>query len=142
MVTAHDAAEIARHGHFAQPNADRQARYSAWVEPRIESGTYIGWLAVADSRVLGGAGAVLLDWGPTRANPGGQMARIANVYIYEAWRRRGIARLLLTRVIEQCESLGISEFNLAATDEARSLYSSMGFASYPAEMRRRAVTLG
>ena len=52
------------------------------------------------------AGAVLLDWGPTRANPGGQMARIVNVFTADAVRGRGIARELLRAVIEQCEALG------------------------------------
>ena len=136
-VTAADASQIAVHGHFAMPDLERQARYAAWVAPRIETGSYIGWFAVHEGRVIGGAGAVLLDWGPTRSNASGCMARIANVYIEDCWRRRGVARALLNQVLAQCESRGIGEFNLGTTPVARSLYESLGFESYPAEMRRR-----
>lgn len=138
-VTADDASQIAAHGHFAMPDAERQARYAAWAAPRIKSGTYIGWFAVREGQVLGGAGAVLLDWGPTRSNASGRMARIANVYVEDVWRRRGIARSLLERVLSECESRGAGEFNLGATPDARSLYESLGFESYAAEMRRRVV---
>jgi GNAT superfamily N-acetyltransferase len=65
------------------------------------------------------------------------MARVVNVFTDAAWRRHGIARALLQNVLADCEALGVREFNLGATPDARSLYSSLGFQSYPAEMRRR-----
>jgi GNAT superfamily N-acetyltransferase len=135
-----DAAAVAAHGAFQAADDSRRAGYAAWVRPRIEAGTYVGWLALGvDDRIVGGAGAVLLDWGPTRANPCGTMARVANVFTDEAWRRRGIARALLGRVLADCEALGIREFNLGATPDARALYRAFGFQDYPAEMRRRAT---
>jgi GNAT superfamily N-acetyltransferase len=94
-------------------------------------------LAVDGDVVVSGAGAVLLDWGPTRANPGGQMARVVNVFTLENWRRRGIARALLQEVLRRCEDLGVCEFNLGATQAGRKLYRSLGFDEYRAEMRRR-----
>lgn len=111
--------------------------YAAWVRPRIEAGRYVGVLAVDGDVVVGGAGAVLLDWGPTRANPGGQLARIVNVFTVAKWRRRGIARALLQVLLQRCEEMGVSEFNLGATEAGRELYRSLGFNEYPAEMRRR-----
>ncbi len=65
------------------------------------------------------------------------MARIVNVFVEEPLRGRGVARELLQVVMRQCEALGVREFNLAATEDGRSLYRSLGFADYPAEMRRR-----
>lgn len=137
-VEAADADHVAAHGCYRDDDAARRPGYAAWVRPRIEAGRYVGRLAVVEGRVVGGAGAVLLDWGPTRANPGGQMARIVNVFTAEPQRGRGIARALLAAVIAQCEADGVREFNLGATSEGRALYRSFGFADYPAEMRRRA----
>jgi GNAT superfamily N-acetyltransferase len=137
-VQSDDAPQVALHGCYRDDDAARRPAYSAWVRARIEAGSYLGWLAVNDSVVVGGAGAVLLDWGPTRANPGGQMARIVNVFTSESWRRRGIAKSLLHSVIEQCEAAGVREFNLGASADGRALYRSLGFEDYPAEMRRRA----
>lgn len=138
-ATPDDADAIAAHAHYLESHASHRPGYAAWVGPRLGSGAYIGWLAVGDGKVIGGAGAVLLDWGPTRANPGGRMARIVCVFVDEAWRRRGIARTLTQRVLRDCEDLGIREFNLAASSDAQPLYAALGFAPYPAEMRRRVV---
>ena len=65
------------------------------------------------------------------------MARINNVFTDSNWRRQGVARALLATVLDQCESLGVREFNLGATAEAHSLYASLGFETYAPEMRRR-----
>jgi GNAT superfamily N-acetyltransferase len=78
--------------------------------------------------------------GPTRDNPRGTLARVANVFTDEAWRRRGVARALLRAVLAHCEAAGVREFNLGATAEAAALYASLGFTAYPAEMRRRAAS--
>lgn len=139
-VLAGDAAQVAAHGCYRDEDAVRRPGYAVWVGPRIAACRYIGWLAVRGDEVVGGAGAVLLDWGPTRANPDGQMARIVNVYTVPPLRGQGMARQLLQAVMRQCEALGVREFNLGATPEGRGLYRSLGFEDYPAEMRRRVTT--
>lgn len=139
-VGADDAPLVATHGCYREEDAIRCPAYETWVRPRIESGRYVGFLAVQGDRVVGGAGAVLLDWGPTRSNPGGEMARIVNVFTDEAVRRQGIASALLEAVMQHCEGLGVREFNLGATPNARGLYGALGFESYPAEMRRRVTS--
>jgi GNAT superfamily N-acetyltransferase len=136
-VKPEDAACVALHGCYRVDDAARRPAYEAWVRRRIEAGTYLGRLAVEGGIVVSGAGAVLLDWGPTRANPGGTMARIVNVYTEHAWRRQGFAKRLLEALLADCEQRGVREFNLGATEEARSLYEALGFLTYPAEMRRR-----
>ena len=141
-VTPSDAAEVAAHGDYLDEGSAKRLRHAAWVGSRIAAGTYLGWLATVDGEVVGGAGAVLLDWGPTRANPCGTMARIVNVYTAPGWRGQGIARALLGAVLAECEDQGIREFNLAASADGRRLYSALGFESYPAEMRRRSTSVG
>ena len=142
-VRSVDADRVAAHGQCKEaPGSERRVLYANWVRPRIESGRYVGWFALDGTDVIGGAGAILLDWGPTRANPGGVMARINNVFTEEAWRRRGVARSLLLAVIARCEALGVREFNLGATPDARALYAALGFEDYPAEMRRRVNVAG
>lgn len=138
-ATIDDADHVARH---AVPEASERARrdtLAAWVAPRLAAGSYLGTLAIeaATGRVLGGAGAILLDWGPTRANPGGTLARVNHVFVDPAWRRQGLARRLVADVMARCEALGVREFALGATEASRALYGSLGFEPYAAEMRRR-----
>lgn len=137
-VTPADAGQIAFHATYDDGDYSlRRGLYAEWVRVRIEAGQYVGWFACSDEKVIGGAGAVLLEWGPTRANPGGQMGRVNNVFTHEAWRRQGVGRALVQAVMAQCEALGVREFNLAATQSGRGLYEGLGFVSYAAEMRRR-----
>ncbi|WP_431052224.1 GNAT family N-acetyltransferase [Roseateles sp. L2-2] len=136
-VLASDASQIAMHACYRDEDAHRRAGYAQWLAPRIDDGRYIGLLAIRDGAVIGGAGVVLLDWGPTRANPDGLMGRVANVFVDPQHRGHGIARALVANAMAQCEAMGVREFNLGATLEARELYRSLGFIDYPAEMRRR-----
>lgn len=138
QVIAADAAQVALHACYREEDAHRRAGYAEWLGPRIEDGRYMGLLATHEGTVVGGAGVVLLDWGPTRANPGGVMGRVANVFTLPAVRHQGIARALVSAAMARCEAMGVREFNLGATPEGRELYRSLGFADYPAEMRRRA----
>ncbi|MCC9597996.1 MULTISPECIES: GNAT family N-acetyltransferase [unclassified Rubrivivax] len=129
-----DAASIARHRYFrGEPQEDLDA-YTAWVVSRIERGTYVGFVAEAESQVVGGAGAVLLDWGPTRGETSGIRARIVNVYTEEPWRKRGIAKALVDKVMGACTEAGIRVFSLAASEEAAPMYRALGFARYANEM--------
>lgn len=134
-----DGDQVAAHGCFLEADAARRPLYAAWVGQRISAGSYVGWFAVRGDQVLGGAGAVLLDWGPTRTNPGGVMARIVNVFTSSAHRGQGIARQLLRAVLTDCEAKGVREFNLGATAAGQELYRALGFEPYQAEMRRRCV---
>ncbi|NKI96239.1 GNAT family N-acetyltransferase [Rhizobacter sp. SG703] len=133
-VRADDAPGIARHRyHRSEPEYDVDA-YAAWLPMRIERGTYIGFVAEAAGRVVGGAGAVLLDWGPTRGEASGTRARIVNVFTDAQWRMRGIAKALVGEVMATCTESGIRVFNLAASAEGAHLYRSLGFKPYADEM--------
>lgn len=132
-----DAELIASHACYREDDLARRAGYAEWVKPRIGARKYLGLFAMQGGEVVGGAGIVLLDWGPTRANPSGQMGRVVNVFTAAHCRGQGIARTLVARLLEQCEALGVREFNLGATPEARALYAGLGFADYAPEMRRR-----
>lgn len=134
-----DAESIATHACYREDDAGRRAGYAEWVRPRVGAGRYLGLFAVMNGQIIGGAGVNLLDWGPTRANPGGQLGRVVNVFTMDAFRRKGIARALVAGLLEQCEALGVREFNLGATPEGRDLYRTLGFAEYTPEMRRRVV---
>jgi GNAT superfamily N-acetyltransferase len=135
-TTESDAQSVAEHRYYdPKETAADKAAYVAWVVHRIAQRTYIGYTARAANLVIGGAGAVLLDWGPTRANENTIRARIVNVYTEPTWRKQGVAALLVSKVIAHCEELGVHDFCLAASTESKSLYARLGFAEYPSEMR-------
>lgn len=129
-----DAAVIALHRYFDAGAKEDLAAYERWVAVRIERGTYAGVVAECDGLVMAGAGAVILDWGPTRGVSSGLRARIVNVYTEPDWRRHGIARSLVQDLIRRCQKRDVQTFSLAATADSAALYRSLGFEAYPQEM--------
>jgi ribosomal protein S18 acetylase RimI-like enzyme len=64
---------------------------------------------------------------PTFSHPTGKRAHLMNVYTMEEWQRRGIARKMVTMLIEDAWSRGVTEITLDATEEGRPLYNKLGF---------------
>lgn len=65
---------------------------------------------------------------PTPGHPTGKRAHLMNVYTAPGYRRRGLARRLLTLLHREAEKRGVTEITLDATAEGRRLYERMGYA--------------
>lgn len=139
-ITALDAAMIARHRYYdSRASIDDHIAYADWVEQAIERGTYFGRVAEVGGLPVAGAGIVVLDWGPTRGNPDGRRARLANVYTEPAWRRNGIVRCMVETLLEQVRGSGIKVVSLGASKASENLYRSFGFEFYSNEMVRHEI---
>jgi GNAT superfamily N-acetyltransferase len=93
----------------------------------LRNGTYRGWFAEANGRVIAGGGVLLLPFQPGPREPRPMRPFIVNVYTEPAYRRRGLARQLLQEMVDWCRAEGFAGVNLHASDEGRALYESMGF---------------
>ncbi|HXP34138.1 MAG TPA: GNAT family N-acetyltransferase [Chthoniobacterales bacterium] len=113
-----------------------RSRYA--LQQMFERENYVGWLASAENepeRIVAGAGVQLREVPPhpqTNANGkidvvSGRQAIIQNVYTEPDWRRRGLAALLIKRIIDWTRREGIDSLVLHASDEGRALYERLGF---------------
>jgi GNAT superfamily N-acetyltransferase len=104
----------------------------------FERGEYVGWLASLENepeQIVAGAGVQLREVPPhPQTNPNGKIdivsggqAIIQNVYTEPDWRRRGLAALLIERIIDWTHAQGIESLVLHASDEGRALYERLGF---------------
>ncbi len=101
----------------------------------VAAGTYVGWLAEPLTRqglVVGGAGIQLRPMlpRPDPARPGivsGPEAYVLNVFVERAWRRRGVATLLMDQVVSYAKERRLRVVTLHASDEGRILYERLGF---------------
>ena len=59
----------------------------------------------------------------------GQEAIVLNVFTELGWRRRGVARRLMERVIEWSRTHKVARLVLHASPDGRSLYDQLGFAA-------------
>jgi GNAT superfamily N-acetyltransferase len=107
--------------------------------PLLSAGDYLGWFATPagePSLVVGGVGIRLRDALPSaheRDGPPkvvlGRQGLIVNVFVEREWRRRGIAALLMRRLLADVESLDLISIVLHASRDGRALYRSLGFSA-------------
>jgi GNAT superfamily N-acetyltransferase len=108
------------------------------LQHMFERENYVGWLANPENepgRIVAGAGVQLREVPPhpqINANGkidivSGRQAIIQNVYTEPEWRRRGLAALLIKRIIDWTREKGIDSLVLHASDEGRGLYERLGF---------------
>lgn len=64
---------------------------------------------------------------PRPGDVGEVMGHVHNVCTDPDWRRQGLARLVVTALVERLDALGVTKSDLHASEEGRSLYESLGF---------------
>jgi GNAT superfamily N-acetyltransferase len=115
-----------------------RAKSGERLQDALMRGEYIGWLASPEDacdKIVGGAGVQLRQVMPhPRTAPNseitiaeGRHAIILNVFTEPEWRRRGLAALLLKRIIDWAREERLDGLVLHASDEGRALYERLGF---------------
>jgi GNAT superfamily N-acetyltransferase len=103
-------------------------KFLPWVEQKLKSGDYLGWLAVAENNlVVAGAGLWLMDWPSHMLGSSARRGNILNVYTEPEFRRRGLAASLIQSALQWCKANGIDVVILHASAEGRALYERLGF---------------
>jgi ribosomal protein S18 acetylase RimI-like enzyme len=103
-------------------------RFLPWVEAKLRSGDYLGWLAVdEDDRAVAGAGLWLMEWPPHMVSSGSRRGNILNVYTEPAFRRQGLARSLVEAALHACKVNNVDFVILHTSKEGRRLYEQLGF---------------
>lgn len=143
-ATADDADVLAHHraAMFRDMGTLRSDLYDAlrdaarpWFIESILAGEYVAFVAAPAARpgeIVGGAGVQLRRQLP-RPTPDGAaietrpQALVLNVYTEPAWRRRGLAALLMEHVLAWAREHGVGGVVLHASAEGRPLYEQIGF---------------
>ena len=99
-----------------------------WFQQALADGSYRAWLAQTPAgRVIAGGGIIIKSWPARPEDLKTQRALIANVYTEPEARRRGLARQLMSLMIQWLRDQGFGSVVLHASDEGRPLYQSLGF---------------
>jgi GNAT superfamily N-acetyltransferase len=108
--------------------------YEASLMGGLERGTHQAWLAEAEGRSVA---CVLLIWWampPSLDNFRRRRGYVSSVYTVPEFRRLGIARRLMTLLLDAAREQGILRLLLNASDMGRPLYESLGFVTPSREM--------
>jgi GNAT superfamily N-acetyltransferase len=102
--------------------------FRAWLKPRLDNGSYFGFLAEWNGDVVGGIGMMVIDWPPHPLHPmDARRGYILNLYVEEERRERGIARALMDECEGECRRLGLHYAILHPTQVAKPIYEQLGW---------------
>lgn len=139
IITLHRVSMLSEMGVLSLANVgDMRDATMAYLADAMPSGEYRGWLAelrAAPARVVAGCGVHVRNIPPFPLDAvdgqtpiaAGRQAYIVNVFTDPPFRRQGLARQLMTTVLEWAEAYGFDSVALHATDVGRPLYESLGF---------------
>lgn len=71
---------------------------------------------------------------PVCCNANGKKGFIMNMYTRPAFRKRGIAKLILDRLVDEANQRGVREIHLDASDIGETVYRKYGFIASTSEM--------
>lgn len=103
------------------------AKFVPWVRPKLEDGSYVGWLTSKDGVVVAGAGMLLMDFPPHWMDPEPVRAYLLNFYVDPEFRGHGIAYELLKTAVDDARRRGIKVVSLHASKFGKPLYERNGF---------------
>ena len=93
----------------------------------MADGTFISWLAMDGEKIVGTSGMSFVEKPPYFGCPSGKMGLLSSMFTDPNYRRRGIARELLSRVVEEARKYGCGTVQITASDMGVLLYADFGF---------------
>lgn len=93
----------------------------------LKDNTFVSWLAVDEGKIVGTSGMSFVEKPPYYSCPSGKIGLLSSMYVIKEYRRRGIARLLLDKVMKEAKDYGCAAVQITASDMGVLLYTDYGF---------------
>lgn len=93
----------------------------------MADGTFVSWLALDGDTIVGTSGMSFVERPPIFGCPNGKMGILSSMFTHPNYRRKGIAKELLSRVVNEAKEYGCGTVQITASDMGVKLYSAFGF---------------
>ena len=111
----------------ATEDTDLRPALRNYYARHMADGTFVAWLALEDGEIVGTGGMSFVEKPPYYGCPSGRIGLLSSMFTEPACRRRGIARELLSRVVEEARRYGCGAVQITASDMGVLLYTDFGF---------------
>ena len=98
-----------------------------YYERHMADGTYCSWLAMDGDKIVGTSGMSFVEKPPYFGCPSGRIGLLSSMYTDPNYRRMGIAKELLSRVVDEARAYGCGTVQITASDMGVFLYTDFGF---------------
>ena len=102
-----------------------------YYQRHLADGTFLSWLAVDGETIIGTSGMSIVEKPPYFGCPSGKIGLLSSMFTEKAYRRQGIARELLSRVVNEAREKGCGAVQITASDMGVLLYTDFGFKKNP-----------
>ena len=93
----------------------------------MADGTFVSWLAVDGDKIVGTSGMSFVEKPPYFSCPTGRIGLLSSMFTDPSYRRMGIAKELLSRVVDEARHYGCGTIQITASDMGVFLYTDFGF---------------
>lgn len=93
----------------------------------LADGTFVSWLALDGDKIIGTSGMSFVEKPPYFGCPSGRLGLLSSMFTNPDYRRKGIAKELLHRVVEEARAYGCGAVQITASDMGVKLYTAYGF---------------
>lgn len=98
-----------------------------YYDRHMADGTFVSWIAFDGEKIIGTSGMSFVEKPPYFGCPSGKMGLLSSMYTDPEYRRRGIAKELLDRVVKEARNYGCGTVQITASDMGVKLYAAYGF---------------
>ena len=98
-----------------------------YYQRHMADGTFVSWLAVDEEKIVGTSGMSFVEKPPYFGCPTGRIGLLSSMFTDKAYRRRGIAREVLARVVDEARRYGCGTVQITGSDMGVLLYTDFGF---------------
>lgn len=98
-----------------------------YYKRHMADGTFVSWLAMDGEKIVGTSGMSFVEKPPYFSCPSGRIGLLSSMFTDPDYRRMGIAKELLSRVVEEARNYGCGCVQITASDMGVLLYTDFGF---------------
>ena len=98
-----------------------------YYRKHMSDGTFVSWLAMDGNAIVGTSGMSFVEKPPYFTCPSGKLGLLSSMFTVPNYRRMGIAKELLRRVVEEARAYGCGSVHITASDMGVKLYTAYGF---------------
>lgn len=111
----------------SKENIDLRPALKDYYLRHLVDGTFVSWLAFDGEKIVGTSGMSFVEKPPYFACPSGRIGLLSSMFTNPDYRRKGIAKELLSRVVKEAKDYGCGTVQITASDMGVKLYTDFGF---------------
>ena len=111
----------------AKEDIDLRPALKDYYTRHMTDDTFVSWLALDGEKIIGTSGMSIVEKPPYFGCPSGKIGLLSSMFTDKAYRRQGIARELLSRVVDEARERGCGTAQITASDMGVLLYTNFGF---------------